>query len=305
MKYLVIGPCAQGVFAILGYLKRHESELATIEAISGASAGAMIAFLMITGKTIDQLLDMFLSIDTSQMSKMNLKLFFKSYGFSDPMYIREKLVEVWGGDPLFRDLPPRPKLYVSAFCIDTGQTEYFSVDTHPNMHVAEAVTMSSIIPIMFSSWTFQGRLYLDGGVIEKFPAVPFLHMMRRDVLALTIDNVHRPGAIKNFKDFIVSIIRSCIRNARISYNVPEINIDAQDFTLADMNMSHDDKLKLFLIGYQQHGPVWSQDKHSHNASCGNDETSHGSKQCGKTEQGSAVRGAVQVLGVEPPTAPDE
>jgi predicted acylesterase/phospholipase RssA len=250
MKYLVLGPCAQGIFALLGFLKRHEHELVHIEEISGASAGAILAFLMTSGRTLDELFELMLSVDTSQMSKLNLKLFLSSFGFSDTGVVRAKLVELWGGDPTFRELPRRPKIHVAAMCVDEGRTEYFSVDTHPNMHVTEALAMSSAIPILFSACRFQGKLYVDGGFLERFPAAPFLHKLRSDVLAVTVLSLTASNPVRNFRDFLLALVKSAIVTARISYNVPELRMDAVGFNLTDMCMGLEDKLKLFLLGYQ-------------------------------------------------------
>ena len=305
MRYLVLGPGAQGVFAILGHLKKHESELAELEEVSGASAGGMLAFLMTSGKTLDQLVDLFLNTDTTHVSKMNLRLFFKSFGFTDTEYTRTTLIQHWGGDPTFAELPARPKLYVSAFCVTTGRTEYFSRDTHPDMRVAEAVAMSTAIPIMFAARTYQGRLYVDGGLVEKYPGAPFLHKLRADVLAVTVTGSRTRGPITNFKDFLGALVESCVRSAQISHGFREVALDTGNFTLCDMNMCLDDKLKLFLLGYQQHGSMWSKDKYSGDESRSHDEAAHGSEQCVEQVQGGPVRRAESVLGHESSSAPDD
>ena len=305
MKYLVLGPCAQGVFAILGFLKKHESELADLDEVSGASAGSLLAFLMTSQKPLDEIVDLFLNTDTSQMSKLNLRLFFKSFGFADPEYIRTTLVRQWGGDPTFAELPARPKLHVSAFCVTTGQTEYFSRDTHPDMRVAEAVTMSATMPLVFAARAFQGRLYVDGGLVEKYPGAPFLHKLRADVVAITVTGSRERPEIKTFKDFLLALVESCIRSAQFSHGFKEIEIDTGPFTLRDMNMCLEDKLKLFLLGYQQHGPMWSKDKYSSDESGCDDAAAHGAQQCVKQIQGGAVQRAESVLGHELAVAPDD
>jgi predicted acylesterase/phospholipase RssA len=77
---------------------------------------------------------------------------------------------VCGCDPTFEELDM--KIYVSAYCLNTSTTEYFSRDTHPKMKVIDAVCMSMAIPLIFACGKYQGRTYVDGGTQEQYPMVP-------------------------------------------------------------------------------------------------------------------------------------
>lgn len=57
MKYLVIGPGAMGLYAMLGYLKNIENRLSNVEEISGASAGSILAVLFALEKSVDEMID--------------------------------------------------------------------------------------------------------------------------------------------------------------------------------------------------------------------------------------------------------
>jgi hypothetical protein len=171
--------------------------------------------------------------------------------------------------------------------------------------VAEAVTMSATMPLVFAARAFQGRLYVDGGLVEKYPGAPFLHKLRADVVAITVTGSRERPEIKTFKDFLLALVESCIRSAQFSHGFKEIEIDTGPFTLRDMNMCLEDKLKLFLLGYQQHGPMWSKDKYSSDESGCDDAAAHGAQQCVKQVQGGAVQCAESVLGHEPASAPDD
>ena len=72
MKYLILGPCAMGIFSMVGTLKKIESQLESIEEISGSSAGSLIGLLLILGKSIDEILDILLKIDVPSLTKLNL-----------------------------------------------------------------------------------------------------------------------------------------------------------------------------------------------------------------------------------------
>jgi predicted acylesterase/phospholipase RssA len=61
-------------------------------------------------------------------------------------------------------------LGIPAVNISTGDYVLFSVKTHPNMRILDAVRASSSIPLFFTPWKDEkGDVYCDGGVKEYFP----------------------------------------------------------------------------------------------------------------------------------------
>ena len=94
MKYLVIGPGAMGIFAMLGHLKTIENRLIDVQQISGASAGSILAFMLAIGKTVDEVIDISLRLNISDLVKLNLKCFLHSYGLIDLEPLRHKFVEI-------------------------------------------------------------------------------------------------------------------------------------------------------------------------------------------------------------------
>lgn len=248
IKYLVIGPGGQGLFALLGYLKKIEDQLTDVQEISGASAGAIIAFFMCSNKPVSEILDLMLSVDVPSLTKLNLNVFLNSYGFIDQTQIREKLVELYGSDPTFSDVLPK-KLWISALCVNTGRTEYFSADTHPDMKITEAVCMSISVPFLMAGYRFKGRMYLDGGTIESFPGQPFLHKLREEVQCVCVKSRMSTEKIENFKDYLAAIIGAYHVSARITFNLPCFTVDVGEMNLLDMNMCHEDKLRLYLLGF--------------------------------------------------------
>lgn len=249
MKYLVLGPGAMGIFAILGYLKTIENHLTDVKEISGASAGSILALMFALGKTVDEMIDISLTLNISDLVKPNLKCFIRSYGLVDLEPLREKFVEICGCDPTFQEL--KRKIYVSAFCVNTGKTEYFSVDTHPTMKVIDAVCMSIAIPFIFSCRKYNGYTYVDGGTIESIPLSPFLDKKPYEVQCIQIKS-KRPF-IEDVDDprvFAENIIRSTLTN-RYEYNMSMYDvkfIDVGHMDVFDFNMSYEDKIRMFMKG---------------------------------------------------------
>ena len=249
MKYLVLGPASMGIYSLIGSLKALESKLIDVKEISGSSAGSILALLLAMGMSVDEILEVSLSLNIPDFVKLRIGSFFNKFGFVDLGPIREKLVEVCGCDPTFDEL--EMKIYVSAYCLNSSSTEYFSKDTHPDMKVIDAVCMSMAIPLIFACGRYGGKTYIDGGTQEQYPMTPFLGKKPHEVtcIKLKMDQVYQEE-INNPRQFVESLIRSTLTN-RVEYSeyTKMIEINVADTNIFDFNMPYEDKVKLYNIGY--------------------------------------------------------
>ena len=118
MKYLVLGPASMGIYSLIGSMKARESSLVDVKEISGSSAGAILALFLAIGMSVDEILETSLSLNIPNFVKIRLGSFFNKFGFVDMEPIRNKLVEICGGDPTFEEL--EMKIFISAFCMNTS-----------------------------------------------------------------------------------------------------------------------------------------------------------------------------------------
>jgi len=250
MKYLVIGPGGMGIFTLVGYLKRIENQLIDVKEISGSSAGAIISLFLSMGMSIDEIYNNMLSVDISKLVKIHLGSFFSKFGLIDLEPIRKKLRNICGKDPTFSELDMT--IFISAFCLNTGETVYFSKNSHPNMKVIDAVCMSMAIPLIFTSVKYQEHTYVDGATKEHVPFSPFVDKKVHEItcLKLNINSIYREN-INNPREYLECLVRSSLQT-KPEYNNKGINtieIDIDETTLFNFNMSYEDKIKLFNIGY--------------------------------------------------------
>jgi predicted acylesterase/phospholipase RssA len=249
MKYLVLGPASMGIYSLIGTLKALEPKLVDVKEISGSSAGSILALLLALGMSVDEILDVALNLNVPEFVKLRIGSFFNKFGFVDLGPIREKLVEVCGCDPTFEELDM--KIYISAFCLNTSSTEYFSRDTHPKMKVIDAVCMSMAIPLIFACGKYDGKTYVDGGTQEQYPMIPFLDKKPHEVtcIKLKMDRVYQEQ-INNPRQYVEALIRSSLTN-RVEYSeyTKIIEINVGDTNIFDFSMSYEDKIRLYNIGY--------------------------------------------------------
>jgi NTE family protein len=249
MKYLVLGPASMGIYSLIGALKARESSLPDIREISGSSAGAILALFLAVGMSVDEILDVSLSLDIPNFVKIRLGSFFNKFGFVDMSPIRKKIEEICGSDPTFGEL--ETKIYISAFCLNTTETVYFSKDTHPNMKVIDAVCMSMAVPFIFACGKYENNLYIDGGTKEEFPLTPFLDKKPYEVTCMRIkmNKIYRE-TIDNPKQFVDVIVRSALSN-RETFNTPIdiIEVNVGDTDIFNFSMEYEEKIRLFNMGY--------------------------------------------------------
>jgi len=248
MKYLVIGPASMGIFSLIGALKRIETNIKDVHEISGCSAGAILTLFLALNIPIDDILDICLNLDLSSVINVSISSFLTSYGFVDMTRVKEKIIEVCGCNPTFNDV--EKKIYISAYCLNTHKTEYFSRDTHPDMNIIDAVCMSMAIPVIFESIEYNGYNYVDGCTCEEYPLQPFLDKKDYEVTCITVNiNKRFKEEIKNPLDFFESIIFSTFGNKN-SYtkNIKIIEINLGDTNIFKFDMDYEEKIRLYILG---------------------------------------------------------
>jgi predicted acylesterase/phospholipase RssA len=257
MKNLIIGPGAMGFFIYLGVISRfkREGQLDDLEAISGASAGALLGFLFcVTKGDPTKVLDFALNVPVKHIMKPNIKCLLKDYGLIPHTKIRKVLVDacrsfIEKDDVTFQELYELYpiKFYVSAYCVDFMKTVYFSVETTPTMSVLDAVCASIAIPFLFSSVKLKdGWNYIDGGAAEVIPGGPFLG---QEAFALKLA-WNRLEKVKDLKTYALSILYSTMK-LRHAYDFPLLDLELPGDDVFDFSASNDAKLKMFLKGYEQ------------------------------------------------------
>lgn len=248
MKYLIIGSGGMGVYTYLGYLKSIEDKLDDFEEFSGASCGSFLAVMISLGFKPDEILEKLLSVDNKSLSKINVKSLFKNYGFISHEPIKAVLKEILECDPTFSDL--KRDVHIPAFCLNFNRTDYFSKQSHPTMSVIDAICMSISVPVLFSAYQYNDRLYVDGATQERYPFAPFLNKDPKDVLRLSLSSDSgSENNISNMVDFTKAMVNTFMAN-RIDPGLDyhHVSLPIGDVNIYDLNMSYDDAMKMYLKG---------------------------------------------------------
>jgi len=127
-------------------------------AISGTSAGAIIAALYAFGKTPEEILTFFKSIYLFHWKHFTLK----KPGIIDSDSFKEYFDKIFG-DTKIGDLPI--PIYITATDLVKGKLKIF----RPDIKITDAVLASSSFPGMLSPYKVENCIYSDGGILNHFP----------------------------------------------------------------------------------------------------------------------------------------
>lgn len=249
---LVLGPGGLGMFSMIGSLKSIEERIDCFDEISGSSAGSMLALFLGVGLSVDTILERCLGVDIRDVvGHFKLKSLLANFGLMSSEKCRDTLVQVCGCDPTFREL--KTKIYVAAYCVNRSQTVYFSRDTHPDMHVIDAVCMSISIPLIFASVPYKGDIYIDGCTMEVLPLTPFLMNRSEDVVIICTESMDTAqNELTSVVDYI-SCLFSKISKFRPDFPqfTQRLSTSIDTYQSINFDMTLEEKLTLYAKGFKE------------------------------------------------------
>ncbi len=160
--------------AHIGVLKALEENEIVVERISGTSVGAFVSALYAFGVTPDRIEAAVLDLNWLDISSFS----FSAHGFLS----NQKLGDVFrrlAGDASFADA--KIPLSIVAADIETGEKTVFGTG-----RVDSAIMASACIPGVFIPVEIDGKMFVDGGVVENVPVSPLLESGCRTVVGVNL-----------------------------------------------------------------------------------------------------------------------
>lgn len=156
-----------------------------IENILGVSAGSIYALYLACGLDYDTIKEEIIDMDLDAILDMTIDDIINikhTKGALDPIIIKQNIIK-----PLLRyDLDPNltfqdvyekynKNILIGVSNLSRMQFEIFGKENYPEMPVIDAITISACVPLIFKPIIFNEMIYVDGGVINKFPLDFFDH----------------------------------------------------------------------------------------------------------------------------------
>jgi len=244
--------------ALVGALKRMEENGIKFNAVGGTSAGAIVASLYACGYTADEMKSL---LDSTNFEKFldGSIIPFKNLITQKGLYKGNALYN-WIYDVLkvkniikFEDLK-EIDLKIVATDLTNKELIIFDRNSNPSMKIAEAVRMSTSIPLVFSPYKLGEKLVVDGGILSNYPLFIFKDPENTVGFKLISKATTVPTAPDNLLGFLYAIANTMMdahdkEDERQLGHKNTIHIDNAGVSTTKFNLNETEKKLLYQNGY--------------------------------------------------------
>lgn len=207
----------------LEVLAKHKL-LAHVTEYVGVSAGALIAFVLSVGYTVQELKKLVVELDFGVVRNLepeNTLEFLERYGLDNGANLVRLLEAVMRQKNLsptttFQDLskirPPLPAFRCYATDLEICQPREFSLAATPHVKITEALRASMSLPFYFTPVQdpLTGHTLTDGGVMNNYPMVFLSEIEQKHALGLLFSTAHAENkTIESLYDYILQMF-ACV-----------------------------------------------------------------------------------------------
>ncbi|MEY3090011.1 MAG: hypothetical protein RL113_327 [Pseudomonadota bacterium] len=227
-----------------GALKFLREQNVEIAAVSGSSAGAIVALMIANGESAENILDFL-----HDLSKKDLFRLTRNPGLFTLKKLEKKLKQHIG-DKTYGQL--QIPFYSCVTDINSGESVYLC-DGDP---ILNTIASSSLTPIFEAKMLENGKLYVDGGLSDNLPVTP-LKTFQEKILAINV-NPLVGGDPKGFKSlFIRTILIMLNANVKPAREIADGYLDIEG--VARMQLFDFDEIdNAFRIGYETIAGQWDE-----------------------------------------------
>lgn len=213
--------------AHIGVLEALEEHGIRPSCVAGTSAGSAVGAVYCAGMSLRRIRQVALDLEWAQIGRVVIP----RRGFLDGSRLEESIVELIG-DRTFDDLPIR----FAAAAADLASEQLVILSEG---RVARAVRASCALPGVFTPVEREGRLLVDGGLINNLPVSAVIDMGADYVIA--VDLSAPPAASREMPESLLEIwflsVATLIRNAHREASLADtvIRPDVGEFSWIDIS----------------------------------------------------------------------
>jgi predicted acylesterase/phospholipase RssA len=283
-KILVIGGGGLKGFAALGscsYL--YENNILTEPTtLCGTSIGGILCVLLAIGFKPEVIYKLLCNINFENIVKPDYDKFFfgpDHYGFSSVSNLIDIVIicfeqKNFSKNITFKELFDKTgkKVIITGTCVNKYYVEYFSIDTHPNQKIIDTLQITISIPVIVdpvklsqkqldkqnnkdnNSENNYENYWVDGGVMDNYPIQLFNNNLDDVIGIYMYDEIDEHIEIKGFDEYFMALLRCFWKGSNFykieNYKKQTIVIKCDLKQDVYFNISADDKLNLYKIGYE-------------------------------------------------------
>lgn len=230
--------------AHVGVLKFLREQHVEITAVSGSSAGAIVALMIANGDGVETIMGFLHDLAKKDLFKLT----------ANPGIFTLKRLEAklnhHVGEKSYEQL--QMPLYTCVTDINSGESLYL----HSGQLVANTIASSSLTPIFEAKMLEDGKLYVDGGLSDNLPVKP-LQKHEAKILAINV-NALVGGNPKGFKSLLIrSILIMLNANVKPAREIADGYLDIEG--VSRMQLFDFDAIdEAFEIGYKTIASQWDE-----------------------------------------------
>lgn len=235
---LALGGGAIHGAAHIGVLRALEARGVRPDALAGTSIGALVAALYAFGYSPDEIERMALGMDWFDVAEFAPS----RLGLLSDANLR-RLLEAKLGEARLEDAPI--PLAIVATDIGAGEPVVLRAG-----EVAVAVMASASVPGVFHPVELDGRMLVDGGLVENVPVSPLVEMGAEYIIAVDLNRLRRYREPKDLVEVLLNALYIAIRNdTRLQTRVADLRIVPSLAAYSFVRPDPDDIRALVREGY--------------------------------------------------------
>lgn len=273
---LVLSGGALRAIALLGAIKYLEEldYLRHFKQYIGTSAGAIVCFFLIIGYNSEEIKNI-LANEINFLTDLNFENipnFIDDYGIDDGSNNKETLEKylnkkIQVNEITFIEFTKKfgINLVITGSNLTTHETDYFSIDTFPNMNIIDALLITSCIPLIYKPIEYNDHIYVDGGLYNNFAFEYFKNKSNNsnDTLGIYIKTYYsnkNDNFINYFNNIIFSLMEKLTYDNlnETNYNICSIYFEKSsdsdlNFSLENLKLDVDKSIfnEYYDLGYDK------------------------------------------------------
>jgi len=267
IKNIVFSGAGVKIYSFLGFIKAFEEKdlFKNVESYIGTSAGSLIATLCVLDFRYNEIEEIVLKINTSNLKNIttdNIFNFFENYGLDNGDSFNRiiKIIldaKLGNSNITFKELYKitNKKLIVTATCVNTMDVQYFDHLGTPDTPIIKALMMSIAIPLLFNPIKIDKKYYVDGALTSHYPIDYFKDEKDVTYGILIVGKLNKCHDIENIKDYMYNILLCSYHNLiKSCYNFYKSNtllIETDGIDGLNFNIEYNTKISLIEDTYKK------------------------------------------------------
>lgn len=226
----------------------------------GSSIGALIAFHLALGYNYNDIMYLFLKIESGKLIDENVFTFFTEYGLCNLSKIKtylENIVEIKFNKKSISFLElynlNKKTIHITSVNINLNQEQIFNYINTPDVNIVDAVVASSSIPIAFTPKKINENYYIDSFYINNYPLN--LCTDYKNTIGIELNNVEYKNIenIDNIYEYLscIFISTNTIIKKYKEKKTPKLEFNIKCKNPLNFFINPEEKIDLYNYGYNE------------------------------------------------------